>query len=214
MRPLADSPTRRDCRRQPPRAEGSVAQGSRLKTTLKRGVGRSATSERERPRRLPAGPDQHDHALPAAAAAAALGPGAARPDPARRRCWRSSRSALAAAGGTYLWFHESVEALNATSPEVKKAQKKLDEIRRRTRPRSRSSSATTAASGDDPRHLALGHADAGARRPATDSISMLSFPRDLLVDIYCPGSHDVPATGSTRPTRAAGPKGTLETVSS
>ena len=46
--------------------------------------------------------------------------------------------------------------------------------------------------------------------PTTDSISMLSFPRDLQVEIRCPGKPTF-ATGSTRPTDVR-PEGSLETV--
>ena len=49
--------------------------------------------------------------------------------------------------------------------------------------------------------------------PQTKTISLLSFPRDLSVPIYCPAAASGRRrTGSTPPTRAAARKGTLETV--
>ena len=48
--------------------------------------------------------------------------------------------------------------------------------------------------------------------PATKTISLLSFPRDLIVPIYCKGSVRSRTTASTPRTRAAASTGTLETV--
>ena len=49
--------------------------------------------------------------------------------------------------------------------------------------------------------------------PVNKTISLLSFPRDLTVPIYCSARRRVhDATGSTRPTRSGGPKGTVLTI--
>ena len=50
--------------------------------------------------------------------------------------------------------------------------------------------------------------------PGTKTISLLSFPRDLGVPIYCPKQAATPrrATRSTPPMPTAGPQGTLDTV--
>ena len=137
-----------------------------LKTTLKRGVGRSARGERQRPRGLPARPDQHDHALRAAAAARALG---------RSACSAASCSAtllavlslgLAAAGGSYLWF---APVRRGSAPDVqgrdRDAQKKLDVPRGRHKPAVALVVGYDFRFGDDPTRLALGHADADPGRP-------------------------------------------------
>jgi LCP family protein required for cell wall assembly len=115
------------------------------------------------------------------------------------------------AGGAYLFFHESVAAVAAHTPELKIAQQRL----------------TVPAAGKPAIALVIGYdrrfsgTDRGqASRsdtimlvradPGTKSISMLSFPRDLVVDIQC-------GTGTYRNRinqafTHCGPKGTLETV--
>jgi len=88
----------------------------------------------------------------------------------------------ALAGGAYLWFHESVAAVVAKTPDVKVAAKRLD-IALPGQP------ATALVVGYDQRKgvdkgiqsrsdtVMLVRAD-----PQTDSVSLLSFPRDLIVD--------------------------------
>ena len=121
--------------------------------------------------------------------------------------------ALGVAGGYYLYLDSSVEKLNVTSPEVKKAQKELAQVPPPDQP------AVALVIGYDRRledikqgnpsrsdTLMLVRAD-----PTTDSISMLSFPRDLHVEIHCPGR----GTFSDRINQAyatCGPQGSLETV--
>ncbi len=118
--------------------------------------------------------------------------------------------ALAAAGGTYLWFHQSVAAVRAHSTDVKIAQKQLDV----TLPGQAAVALVVGYDfrvGDDPTNsrsdtLMLIRAD-----PGTKSISMLSFPRDLIVPVYCPGSTPVHDRINSAYSRC-GSKGTLETV--
>ena len=93
---------------------------------------------------------------------------------------------LAVAGGALLWFHESVAQVRAHSTDVKIAQKQLDV----TLP---GQAAIALVVGYDQRAgkefsdvsrsdtVMLIRAD-----PATKTISLLSFPRDLVVPIYCP----------------------------
>ncbi len=117
---------------------------------------------------------------------------------------------LAAAGGIYLWFHQSVEAVRAHSTDVKTAQKQLDV----TLPGQAAVALVVGYDfrvGDDPTGsrsdtLMLIRAD-----PATKSISMLSFPRDLIVPVYCPGVSPVNDRINSAYSRC-GSKGTLETV--
>ncbi len=117
------------------------------------------------------------------------------------------------AGGAYLYFHQSVAAVQASTPAVIKAQKSLH-IPKANEP------AIALVIGYDHRAgveanrpslsdtLMLIRAD-----PRTKSISLLSFPRDLDVPIYC--SENGPAVGTDRINSAysrCGPRGTLLTV--
>jgi len=99
-----------------------------------------------------------------------------------------SSAGLAAAGGGYLYFHQSVATVRAHTPEVKRAQKTLDVP-------VANKAAIALVIGYDHRAgiesnrpslsdtLMLVRAD-----PSTKTISLLSFPRDLDVPIYCPRS--------------------------
>ena len=121
-------------------------------------------------------------------------------------------AAGSAAGGAYLWFHESVAEVVASTPDVKVAAKRLD-IALPGQP------ATALVVGYDKRagELNKGHQSRSdtvmlvRADPETKSISLLSFPRDLFVEIHCPGK----PTFSGRINGAyseCGTKGTLETV--
>jgi LCP family protein required for cell wall assembly len=180
-----------------------------MKTTLKRGVGRSAGANGNGNAVFPPGPISTVVRY-------------RQPPPPERSGLRTLvriliatllvvvSLGLAAAGGTYLWFHQSVEAVRAHSADVKETQKRLD----LPLP---GEAAVALVVGYDFRHgedptasrsdtLMLIRAD-----PATKSISMLSFPRDLIVDVYCPGSTPVRDRINSAYTRC-GSKGTLETV--
>ena len=181
-----------------------------MRTTLKRGIGRGATVEANGRPVLPPG---------------ALSPITMyrQPEPPRRSGWATFRTVLgwafvvllvavgSAAGGAYLWFHQSVAAVVATTPDVKVAAKRLD-----IAPAGEPATAlvigydkrANEAKGDPSRSdtIMLVRAD-----PDTKSVSLLSFPRDLYVKIYCPGK----TTFSARINgafSACGTKGTLETV--
>ena len=115
-----------------------------------------------------------------------------------------------AAGGAYLWFHESVADVVAKTPDVKVAAKRLDIAlpgqpataliigydRRRRREGTVSRSDT----------VMLVRAD-----PDTKSVSLMSFPRDLFVEIHCPGRAPFGARINNA-YATCGTKGTLETV--
>jgi LCP family protein required for cell wall assembly len=115
-----------------------------------------------------------------------------------------------AAGGAYLYFHQSVAAVAADTPEVKKAAKKLA-VPLPGQP------AIALVIGYDHRE---GQGSAPSRSdtlmlvradPTTDSISMLSFPRDMRVEIRCPGK--TPFNDKLAHAYAyCGPQGSLETV--
>jgi LCP family protein required for cell wall assembly len=181
-----------------------------MRTTLKRGIGRGAAVNGNGRPVLPPG---------------TLSPITIyrQPEPPARSRWAFVRAALAwgmvallvmigsAAGGAYLWFHESVAEVVATTPDVKIASQRLD-IALPGQP------ATALVVGYDRRAgegkgvesrsdtVMLVRAD-----PETKSISMLSFPRDLFVEIHCPNR----ATFGARINQAyaeCGTRGTLETV--
>ena len=181
-----------------------------MRTTLKRGIGRGATVNGNGRPVLPPG---------------TLSPITIyrQPEPPPRSRWAFVRTALAwgavsllvivgsAAGGAYLWFHQSVADVVATTPDVKIAAQRLD-IALPGQP------ATALVVGYDRRAgegkgvqsrsdtVMLVRAD-----PETKSVSMLSFPRDLFVEIHCPGR---PTFGAriNNAYATCGTKGTLETV--
>ncbi len=181
-----------------------------MRTTLKRGLGRAAP------------PNGNGNPV--------LPPGALSPVNVYRQPPPGRRSRLAlvgstllwlgvaalvlvtgAAGGAYLYFHESVAAVAAETPAVKRAAKQLD-VALPGQPAvalvigydHRAGDGNNASGRSDT--LMLVRAD-----PESDSISLLSFPRDMQVEIRCPG-------GSASVDRIAnaysfcGPQGSLQTV--
>ncbi len=118
---------------------------------------------------------------------------------------------VGSAGGAYLYFHESVAAVAARTPAVKRAAKQLD-IPLPGQPAvalvigydHRLEDGKGAPSRSDT--MMLVRAD-----PQTDSISLLSFPRDMRVEIRCPGR--TPFTGRINEAYVnCGPQGSLQTV--
>jgi len=120
------------------------------------------------------------------------------------------------AGGLYLYGHQTLQAISAHSVQVKKAQKDLHPIASPSQP------ATALLIGYDARSGPEGFGLAGSRSdtvmlvradPTNNTLSMLSFPRDLVVPIYCNGS-DVPRTTDriNSAWSTCGPEGTLDTV--
>jgi LCP family protein required for cell wall assembly len=146
------------------------------------------------------------------------------PPPPRRSRWRLvGRAAgwafsmllmlaFGLAGGVYLFAHEAVSDIEAKTPEVKIAQTKLAVP-------SAGKPATALVIGYDRRFT--GPEAGGASRsdtimlvradPATKSISMLSFPRDLVVDIRCP-KRTPHRNRINQAFTECGPIGTVETV--
>jgi len=117
----------------------------------------------------------------------------------------------AVGGGAYLWYHQSVADLRPHTIDVREGSKALDA----PLPNHAAIALVLgydhrAGEGNSPSRsdtLMLIRAD-----PTTDSISLLSFPRDLIVPIYCdkpyPVGHDRINSAYAR----CGSKGTLETV--
>jgi len=129
-----------------------------------------------------------------------------------------SSVALAVAGGSYLYFHQSVAAVAAHTPSVVKASKSLDiPVAHQAAIALVIGYDHRAGEGNSPSRsdtLMLIRAD-----PQTKTISLLSFPRDLGVPIYCGSSatdtqgHVVASFDRINSAYAyCGPKGTLLTV--
>jgi LCP family protein required for cell wall assembly len=155
-----------------------------MKTTLKRGVGRGAHL------------NGNGHAVFPPGTISSVNRYEQPPPPGRSGLGLLARilvgtllivvaASLAVGGGAYLWFHQSVAAVRAHSADVKTAQKQLDV----TLP---GQAAIALVLGYDKRK---GVESAGPSRsdtvmllradPQTKTISMLSFPRDLIVPVYC-----------------------------
>ena len=181
-----------------------------MRTTLKRGIGRGA------------GLNGNGHAT--------LPPGVLTPMARYRQpppsgghgfAWRFGRFLLwllvmvlmiagGAAGGLYLYGHDFVTATAPHSAAMKKAAKSLDYV-------SPDKPAVALVMGAD--HRFIDGKDPGRSDtlmlirtdPATHTVSMLSFPRDLQVEIHCPGRgtwvDKINAAYGT-----CGPPGALETV--
>jgi LCP family protein required for cell wall assembly len=181
-----------------------------MRTTLKRGIGRGAAANGNGHATLPPG---------------ALTPITLyrQPPPARRSGRSLALKALGwlalvllvcaggVAGGVYLYVHESVAAVAPRSAEVKRAVKQLN----------------TPLPGEPATALVIGYdRRAGEAKgtpsrsdtlmlmradPDAETISLLPFPRDLLVEVHCPGR----GTYVDRINAAyaeCGPEGSLETV--
>ncbi|HXG75494.1 MAG TPA: LCP family protein [Gaiellaceae bacterium] len=181
-----------------------------MRTTLKRGLGRAATPNGNGKTVLPPG---------------ALSPVSVYrqpPPPPRSRLALAGRAAawaglalvvlaLGALGGAYLYFHESVAAVAARTPAVKRAAQQLA-VPLPGEPaialvigydrRAEDGDGTPSRSDT----LMLVRAD-----PSTDSISMLSFPRDMTVEIHCPGRGPF-VDKIAHAYSYCGPRGSLDTV--
>ena len=181
-----------------------------MRTTLKRGVGRGATlngNGRAAVPPAPLGPVTVYHQPPPPArsgrslALAILG-------------WSVLVLAVligGTAGGAYLYLHESVAAVAPKTAEVKKALEKLD----------------LALPGEPATALMIGYdhrADEGKNTPSRSdtlmlvradpgekTISLLSFPRDLSVEIHCPG-HSPFVSKINAAYATCGPTGAVTTV--
>jgi anionic cell wall polymer biosynthesis LytR-Cps2A-Psr (LCP) family protein len=158
-----------------------------MRTTLKRGIGRGAAQNGNGHAVFPPGTlsTVTRYRQPAPTTSTAMG-----------LFWRIvvvtlvvlSSLVFAVAGGAYLYFHQSVATVRAHTPSVVRAAKTLDVPlpnhaaialvvgydHRAGKESDRPSLSDT---------LMLVRAD-----PSTQTISLLSFPRDLDVPIYCPRS--------------------------
>jgi LCP family protein required for cell wall assembly len=119
------------------------------------------------------------------------------------------------AGGAYLYGHQTLTAFQVHTKAAKQATKKLQKVASASQP------AVAIVIGYDKRKGADASTDATSRSdtimlvradPQRDSVSLLSFPRDLVVPIYCghgpTGAVDRINTAWT----TCGPTGTVATV--
>ncbi len=181
-----------------------------MRTTLKRGVGRGA------------GLNGNGKIVFPPAAASTVARYAPPPPPSRSGLVTFGRfllfvliaalcAAVGAVGGAYLYFHQSVATVRAHTPDVVRAEKSLDipvahhaAIALVIGYDHRAGEAVTDPSRSDT--VMLIRAD-----PVTKSISLLSFPRDLGVPIYC-GASPITVDRINSAYSRCGVKGTLLTV--
>jgi LCP family protein required for cell wall assembly len=120
------------------------------------------------------------------------------------------------AGGLYLYGHETLQGLAAKTPEAKASAKDLHPVATPSLP------ATALIVGYDQRAGADKDTAAESRSdtimlvradPTNNTLSLFSFPRDLIVPIYCNGS-DAPRTTDriNSAWTTCGERGTLDTV--
>ena len=182
-----------------------------MRTTTKRGLGRGAVVNGSGRPVLPPG---------------TLSPVTIyrQPGPPRRSRWATFRMVLlyifvallmsssALAGGLYLWVHEDVVgAVAVKSVDVKKAAKRLD-VPVADQPTNALIVGYDQRKGADTGNPARSDTVMLVRAdPTTDSISLLSFPRDLVVDVTCPGKPTYRGRINEAYTEC-GTRGTLETV--
>jgi LCP family protein required for cell wall assembly len=185
-----------------------------MRTTLKRGVGRGHTQN-----------GRNGHAIYPPSAVSSVVRYKQPPPPGRRGLGVFGKIVLvvllliigvgaAAAGGALLWLHESISAVRAHSIDVKQAQKQLNV----SRP---GHAAVALVIGYDAR-LGVDHSDVSRSDtvmliradPATNTISLLSIPRDLGVPIYCPknGSTSLGIQKVNQAYAICGSAGTVDTV--
>jgi LCP family protein required for cell wall assembly len=181
-----------------------------VRTTLKRGIGRGATGNG----------NGHPVLPPSALTPVSI---YQQPPPRRRTplqvagrivLWVTGAVvmlAVALAGGAYLFFHQSVAAVAAHSVDVKRAEKALAvplpghaAIALIVGYDHRANEGANVPSRSDT--IMLLRAD-----PSTKTISMLSFPRDMIVPVVCPG-HSTFHARINAAYAECGSQGTLNTV--
>jgi LCP family protein required for cell wall assembly len=119
------------------------------------------------------------------------------------------------AGGLYLYGHETLNAIGPRSSQVKKAQHELATVPPPSEP------ATALVVGYDYRVGTNGFSIKDSRSdtlmliradPQNDTLSLLSFPRDLNVAIYCNSTSAYTTDRINAAWTDCGPKGTVDTV--
>jgi LCP family protein required for cell wall assembly len=120
-----------------------------------------------------------------------------------------SSLALAVAGGTYLWLHQAVADVQS-HPDLRRVSKELD-VPLPNHP------AIALVIGYDHRVGIAGPSRSDTMMliradPLKETISLLSFPRDLLVPIYCNATAPIATDRINSAYARCGPRGSLETV--
>ncbi|HEY2372242.1 MAG TPA: LCP family protein [Gaiellaceae bacterium] len=120
------------------------------------------------------------------------------------------------AGGLYLYGHETLQGLAAKTPEAKASAKDLHPVATPSEPATalivgfdqRAGADKDTASESRSDTIMLVRAD-----PTNNTLSLLSFPRDLIVPIYCNGSEFPRTTDRINSAwTTCGERGTLDTV--
>ena len=122
--------------------------------------------------------------------------------------------AVALVAGLYLWFHQSVAAVQAHSEDAKEAQTLPREPPRAgaCRDRARDRLRPPRERGERTRRRARTRSCCCAPTRRTHTVSMMSFPRDMIVNVHCPGQPVF--SGKINSAYAnCGSKGTVQTVS-
>ncbi len=184
-----------------------------MRTTLKRGIGRGAAVNGNGRAVYPPGivSTMHRYRVP--------------PPPGRTRgqlAWAIFRwlltviavVAVGTAGGFYLYFHQTADAFAPQHVAVKKAEKILNRVADPGQPAialmvgyDKRAGADASFSGSRSDTIMLVRAD-----PQLHAVSMLSFPRDLLVPIHCPSGASGVVDRINSAWARCGPQGTLATV--
>ncbi len=180
-----------------------------MRTTLKRGYGRAAETNGNGRAVLPPGvltPVTVYHQPPPAQPGVGMLVG-------KFFLWLFAAALVVAAGlvgGAYLWAHAKVAQTGAHTRDVKKAQAHLAKVPDPTQPANALiiGHDHPEGVGDRPRSdtVMLVRAD-----PRTKTISLLSFPRDLVVPLHCPG-HSLGSERINVAFHTCGSTGTIETV--
>jgi len=184
-----------------------------MKTTLKRGIGRGAAGNRNGRAVLP----PNGRAKPPVTRYR-------QPEPPRRGfvsflarafAWTLicvATAAIGVGGGAYLFLHHAVEEVSAQTPEVRIAAEQLD-IALPGQPAIALVIGYDRRAGDEEAGIATRSDTLMLMRadPLTNAVSMLSFPRDLVVDIHCPGE-PVKTLRINAAYEECGTRGALETV--
>jgi LCP family protein required for cell wall assembly len=182
-----------------------------MKTTLKRGIGRGAAANGNGRAVLPPQvlPPITRYRQPPPPRRTFLG------FLARAFAWlfvATLTTAVGVTGGAYLFLQQTVEEVAAHTPEVRLAAKELD-IALPGQPAIALVIGYDRRAGDETDEISVRSDTLMLLRadPLTNSVSMLSFPRDLVTEIHCPGE----PTHLARINAAygeCGARGSLETV--
>jgi LCP family protein required for cell wall assembly len=183
-----------------------------MRTTLKRGVGRGSSANGNGRAKLPPTPPT-------------IVTRYMQPPPPRRGAWAVVRKVLLVVflvalslgvgigGGLYLYFHQSVSAVQAHTKDVVRAEKALDTV-----PAANQAAVALVIGYDHRANEAKGTPSLSdtlmliRADPVTKTISLLSFPRDLEVPIYC-GAEPYPGVARINSAYSdCGSKGTVLTI--